>query len=104
MNALEQRLTALERANEVRIGWKDLKAKLRAGELSVGDAMYAECAQGRWLWHVLEAQSGWGPCRVAKALCKLGIEDRVSLVSELSGGERRMVARMFPPLVGERCP
>lgn len=69
-------MRALERANEVRFARARVKRGIKAGGLSVADAMRLDAVAGMRVYDVLRAQRGWG-CRKraakgARALNLLG--------------------------------
>jgi hypothetical protein len=61
-------MLALDRANEVRLRQVDVKREIAAGTLSLVDALVDPRAKGMRIGDVLEAQRGYGPHKVRRAL------------------------------------
>lgn len=68
-----QSLEALAKANEIRLRMSAVKRQVRAGEMSVEDAMGKECVASMRLGDLLTAQRWWGPRVTPKFLSPLGL-------------------------------
>lgn len=92
---LEQSMTSLARANEIRFGRADAKRAINCGEMTVVDAMALECCQSCLVWDLLTAQRHWGPIRAEKAmsLARIGQFRTVEGCTE----RQREALRMFCP-------
>lgn len=93
-----QRLKALRRANEIRIGRAQLKKNLASGSVRITDILATppECAKTQKVHDLLLALPKYGPARVARLLayCRInpsktvaGLSDRQrkELIGRLSG-------------------
>lgn len=65
---LDQRMSALERANVIRIARAQIKREIRAGQLTVAEALRDERAEGLTIGALIGAQHCWGPTRTAQYL------------------------------------
>ena len=88
MSASAQCMAALERANEVRLARAQVKREVRAGTLSISEAMDRECCQTMALFELLGAQRRWGPARIARAL------RTAELVARIRVSQSRPVGRL----------
>lgn len=70
-----QPMLALERANEVRFAAARLKAELRAGEISLRDAIFDERAEGCRIHGLLVCRRGIGDVKAKRALSHLKIRE-----------------------------
>ena len=91
MNATAQRISALERANEIRLGRANAKRQIKAGGLTVEQAMGFECCRNMPVYQLLTAQKAWGAKRALGVLTPLGIGARKA-VGELTSRQRGLVA------------
>src|SRR6266480_6817091 len=86
-----QRLEALRRANEVRIGRAQLKRALAAGSVRVSDILAAppECVKTQKVQALLLALPKYGPARVVRLLaqCQISSAKTVAGLSERQRGE-----------------
>ena len=86
-----QRLEALRRANEIRIGRAQLKRALAAGSVRVSDILAAppECVKTQKVQALLLALPRYGPARVARLLaqCQISSAKTVGGLSERQRGE-----------------
>ena len=90
---LEQRLAALQRANVVRAAGARVKAAVRSGDVSLGDAIAHEDAASVPVGALLACQRRWG-ARRAERVCA-GVPVRASKrVGELTERQRREVVRL----------
>ncbi len=62
--SVEQRMAALERANEIRAERSKLRARVMAGELSLADALEEPAARGMSVWQIIKWLPRWGENRV----------------------------------------
>lgn len=91
-----QHLEALARANAIKYGHTALKREVRAGTLSIEDALVDERAKGKLtIASLLDAQYGWASTRVRKFLRPLMISENVR-VEHLTERQRGLI-------VGELC-
>jgi hypothetical protein len=88
-----QRLEALRRANEIRIGRAQLKRALAAGSVRVSDILAAppECARTQKVQALLLALPKYGPARVARLLAQC----QISSAKTLAGLSERQRAELI---------
>jgi hypothetical protein len=72
VSSTAQHMAALEKANGVKAGRRELRRALAAAELSLPAALVDPRAQSMPIHLLLCAQYGWGPDRVWKALSLAG--------------------------------
>jgi hypothetical protein len=81
-----QRLEALRRANEIRIGRAQLKKNLASGSVRITDILATppECAKTQKVHDLLLALPKYGPARVARLLthCRIGPSKTVAGLSD----------------------
>ena len=81
-----QRLGALRRANEIRVGRAQLKKHLAAGSVRISDILATppECAQTQAVHDLLLALPKYGPARVARLLvhCRISPSKTVAGLSD----------------------
>ena len=86
-----QRLEALRRANEIRIGRAQLKRTLASGSVRITEilARPPECAKTQKVHDLLLALLKYGPARVARLLaqCQISSAKTVAGLSERQRGE-----------------
>lgn len=70
---LEQRMTALAQANEIRCGRAELKREVRAGAVSVAQAMQHDHCQSMKLVDLLVCVPKVGRVKAMKAISRLGV-------------------------------
>ena len=94
--SLEQRLSALQRANEVRLGRAQLKKELATGSCRIDDllAETPELARGAKVYDLLLAVPKLGRARVSKLLRHC----RISEAKTLGGLSERQRAELIPSL------
>jgi hypothetical protein len=68
-----QRTEALDKANERRYDWRDLKAAIYSGEITLHEALTDERAQRFPIHRLLDAQRQWGAARTKQTLAGLRI-------------------------------
>ena len=87
----EQRLRALDKANEVRCSRAQLKRELAAGTIELAQVLTdpPPCAQTAKLRELLLAVSGFGPARVHRALahCRIASAKTVAGLSDRQRAE-----------------
>lgn len=67
----EQAMTALELANQARMGIAEIRTKLREGTLTVAEALDDPRAAGMTIERLLSAQARWGRTRTHRTLAAL---------------------------------
>jgi hypothetical protein len=88
----EERLSALERAHEVRSGRARVKRAVAAGTMGLVTAMDSPCCQTMRLIDLLLCQRKWGGVRTLKVLRRLRIsESRV--IGDLTGRQRMQIVK-----------
>ena len=100
--ARQQRLRALERANQIRCARATLKQRLHAGEVAAAEVVLrgSHDTDTMTVTDLLSSQPGWGPIRGAKVLRSLSLSaqktlgslserQRLTLAAVLSIAERR---------------
>lgn len=96
---LEQRQTAIKNATAIRVANAQVKRDLKAGQLSLADALRVETVGSARLWDVLMAVPGWGRAKTARLLAAQQISpakrveglsgrQRAALVDEVEGWQR----------------
>ena len=88
----QQRLSALARANDVRLAISEIRGELRRGELDVADALRDPRAQRMIVYDVLRARRRYGPRIARKILDQLQISER-RRVGELTDRQRAAIAQ-----------
>jgi hypothetical protein len=78
-----QHMSALERANKVRLARSAVKHALRDGSMSVEEALVHPAVRTMTLGFLLQAQWGWGYARVRRMLGRLRFYVPPVVVSEL---------------------
>jgi hypothetical protein len=86
--ALEQRRAALARADHIRIARKEIKAKLKARELTVHELLDSPDVQTWKVADLLKRQVHWGPMRTKTVMSVLRMREGVRVV-DLSESRRR---------------
>lgn len=91
-----QHLTALHRANEVRLARADLKRRINAGEVTASDVILADPwqAQTMSLIELLTAQRQWGTQRAARFLGDFMIPE-TKRCGTLTARQRRVLAGLL---------
>jgi hypothetical protein len=82
-SAPTQYMTALERANKVRLARSEVKRQLQDGSMSLDGALEHPAVQTMPVGFLLEAQRGWGPAKVRRMLGRLRFYVPPVVVSEL---------------------
>jgi len=88
---MSQHMDALARANAIRFGIAAVKREVKAGTLTVADALLDERAQPMKLGALLLAQWRWGPDRV-RLLCGHMLISEVRRVRDLTTRQRGEIA------------
>lgn len=84
VEAVPQHLAALERANEIRFARAQVKRDVKAGVLSVVNALELECCETMTLLELLRAQRSWGPGRARRLLAEIPVSEskRIGMLTE----------------------
>jgi hypothetical protein len=90
MTTAEQRLSALDLANRVRLGGSEVRREVAAGVLSVSDALDDPRAQGMPIGRLLLAQPRWGQQKAGRLLKQLTIWPQRP-VRDLTDRQRRLI-------------
>jgi len=92
-------MTALARANEIRLARSRVKRDLRAGRLTLADALEHPAVQTMTLAALLDAQERWGDVRVTAFLARLSISPS-RRIGDLTPRQRQTVLapKPAPPL------
>lgn len=92
-NGQPQHLTALERANRVRLARAALKNQVAAGERSAADVVLASPweAESMVLSELLMSQRRWGRTRTRRVLLSLGLPENKQL-GTMTDRQRRALA------------
>jgi hypothetical protein len=94
--AAPQYVTALQRANEVRVARAKLKRRVAAGEIDVAEVI-ASCpweANSMAVADLLISQRRWGQTRSRKLLAQFPMSERKT-VGSMTERQRRMLAAML---------
>lgn len=98
MATREQYMGALMEANRVRCSRAKIKATIRDGGMSIGEALILPAVQSMTIGDLLFCQRRWGPARSARLLRDLAYSTpplligQARLVSELTARERRAIS------------
>jgi hypothetical protein len=97
MTRSPQRLKALERANEIRLGRAELKRRIADGHLTAAEVILAPpCAAVSWtVGELLMSQRHWGSTRCRKFLLRNQISE-TKPVGTLTDRQRRLLADQLP--------
>lgn len=87
MNPTEQRMKNLAKGDAIRLGRADVKRKLRARQMPLGEALGKDCVQGMRVWDLLIAQYRWGEMKTASVMSRCRVP--FSAVVRDLGQERR---------------
>lgn len=79
-----QREQALDRANRVRLGMADLKRDVKAGRVTLDDAVALPACQPMRVYDLLRALPAWGPSKASTVLRELGVASPTRRVGELT--------------------
>jgi hypothetical protein len=93
-----QRLRALERANEIRLGRADLKRRIAVGDVSAAEVILTTPlpAQSWAVAELLMSQRSWGSTRCRKFLQRNRINETKPL-GQLTERQRRVLANQLGP-------
>lgn len=91
-----QYLTALERANEVRLARPGLKREVGSGSLSIGDALLDERASSMPIFDLLVCQWRWGRVSAFRVLNGLRIGEQKH-VGDLTERQRELLVQACSP-------
>ena len=98
---ISQPMQALELANHIRYGRRDVKAEVRSGTLSLAAALEDERAAKMPVHKLLAALKRWGPTRAMSLLVEVGVSP-LRHVSDLTDREREIIAEYAPLTPKER--
>lgn len=92
--AAPQHLVALQRANEVRLARAELKRRIGAGEITVGDVVLSTPweAASMTVAHLLMSQKRWGRTRCRKFLSAIPLTE-TKTVGSLTERQRHAVSQ-----------
>lgn len=106
---LQQRMSALARAQEVRVARARVKRDVGAARMTLEQAMREPCCQTMRFVDLLLCQPRWGRVRTAKALRSLKVSNGITdgrTIGKLTARQREMLveasARYAPPAFRER--
>ena len=88
--AVPQHLSALARANEVRFARARVKRALKAGRITLAQALDRDAVQSMRVMDLLACQHRWGPVRARKLLRAAGCSERL-LVEQLTERQRELI-------------
>lgn len=88
----EQRMTALEKANHIRVARRELKERIKAGEQTVAEVLSAppEWVASMLVVDLLGAQRGWGKVKTRKRLGQVHVGPSAK-VEDLSEARRKQL-------------
>lgn len=95
-------MVALELANETRFARARLKRDVKAGTVTIAEALEAECARRMRAMDVLMAQHRWGVAKARRVLALVPCSQHV-LVEQLTERQKRVLARAVAGLVKENA-
>ena len=98
---MSQPLEALERANRVRYGRRDVKDELSNGALPLREALADERVATMPVHKLLASMRSWGPTRAMTLLVEVGVSP-LRHVSDLTDREREIIAEYAPLTPKER--
>ena len=87
---LPQYMTALKRADEVRLGRARVKQAIASGKTTVAEALAVECCQSAKVFDLLRAQCRWGNVRAAAFLLTIPLSE-AKTVGSLTDRQRRVL-------------
>jgi hypothetical protein len=90
--ALAQRRAALARADHIRTARKEIKAKLKARELTVHELLDSPDVQTWKVADLLKRQVSWGPIRTKEVMSVLRMREGVRVVDLSESRRRELVA------------
>lgn len=67
----QQRIDSLREANRVRVARSQVRHKLKAGEMTIMQAIKEPCCQTATLYSLLKAQKLWGESKAMKLLTRM---------------------------------
>jgi hypothetical protein len=71
IRSYQQRMDSLRNANEIRVARSQVRHKLKAGEMTISEAIKEPCCQTATLFSMLKSQKLWGEAKAVKFLSKL---------------------------------
>lgn len=90
MTPLQQRMEALNRANTVRLARAHVKRDLKAGRMSLADALADDCCQSAVAFDLLRSVRGYGLEKARRAFRAGGIAE-TRRVCDLTDRQRRFL-------------
>jgi hypothetical protein len=99
-----QCLTALDRANDVRLARAQLKRRIRAGGLAVAEVVLTSPWQTRTMsvGELLTSQRGWGQVRTRRLLLSLAVPENKQ-IGTLTERQRLAIAAVLAARTSGRC-
>jgi hypothetical protein len=99
-----QCLTALDRANDVRLARAQLKRRIRAGGLAVAEVLLTSPWQTRTMsvGELLMSQRGWGGVRARRLLLSLAVPENKQ-IGTLTERQRLAIAAVLAARTSGRC-
>ena len=94
MNAVEQRMTALEKANRVRYGMARLKREVGSGQVKVSEAIWREEFPTMPIGDLIRAQHQWGPGRMRRLCQAVGVPETKPL-GTLTTRQRDLICELL---------
>lgn len=88
--AVPQHLSALARANEVRFARARVKRALKAGRITLAQALDRDAVQSMRVMDLLACQHRWGPARARRALRVAGVSQSFT-VGKITARQRRVL-------------
>lgn len=90
-----QHMEALALANRIRFAQVNARREIKAGKLSLADALEHPDLQREKLWRVLEAQPRWGRARMARLLYRINMPSSAlqRRIESLTPRQRDLLAR-----------
>lgn len=98
---MSQPLEALEQANRVRYGRRDVKDELSSGILPLWDALADERVETMPIHKLLASMRGWGPVRAMELLATIDV-NAFREIGNLTDRERDLIAEYAPLTPKER--
>ncbi len=86
-----QFLTALRKANTVRLGASEVKRAIASGEMGIDEAVFDPRATCLTTYALLCSQRRWGRHKTTRVLAKLGIRE-TRRVGDLTARQRGLIA------------
>lgn len=91
---LEQRMSALQQADKIRLARAEVRRKLRAGG-PLSEALHAECCQTARVWDLLVCRRRVGKVKAVAILNRAGVSPN-RLVKDLTDRQRAVLCEPLP--------